>query len=123
MNAEGQAFAQSLKIEDYEKVKMLHERLRTEYKLKSEDYQSHIDVIPMVKNAFGDFPQLAQNEFTVDQMQSLHLVQDNMNGDIENINLAQSFISEVQSTSERIHDEYKDYWHSPFGPKSHTSLE
>jgi len=68
----------------------------------------------MVQEGFNEFPDLAHNDFTVDQMNSIHAAQDNLNGNTENDKLAEAFISEVQTTAERLRDEYKDYWKSPF---------
>lgn len=76
--------------------------------------QTHVDVAPLVKSGFNQFPELAHNEFTFDQLQSINVVQDNLNANVENMNLAQSFINEVESTTERLQDQYKDYWANPF---------
>ena len=62
--------------------------MRTEYHLKPEDMQARLDAVPVFKSGFGDFPELAQNEYTIDQMQSITAAQDNLKSNIENIDLA-----------------------------------
>lgn len=107
-------FEKSQSLDDYQKVKDLHNELRTTYHLNPVDIQTKFDVVPIFKSGFSEFPQIAANDFTQDQMQAIYVMQDNLNLNVENINLAQSFIKEVQGVSKRLEEEYKDYWQNPF---------
>ena len=77
--------------------------------------QAHVDVVQHMKAGFGEFPQIAQNDYALDQLQLVHAAEDNLNANIENMNLAQVLVNQVKSVSKSLETQYKDYWSSPFG--------
>lgn len=117
MNVLVAKFERTQNLEDYEKVKELHEQLRTDYHLRPQDMQAHVDVVQHMRSGFGEFPQVAQNDYALDQLQLVHAAEDNLNANIENMNLAQVLVKQVQSVSQSLETQYKDYWVSPFGNK------
>ena len=56
-------------------------------------------------------------------MNAINAYQDNLNANVENVNLAQAFVSEVQTISEKLKDQYKDYWSNPFSGVSSTEAQ
>ena len=57
-------FEKSQSLDDYQKVKDLHNELRTTYHLNPVDIQTKFDVVPIFKSGFSEFPQIAANDFT-----------------------------------------------------------
>lgn len=49
----------------------------------------------LMKQGFGEFPQVAQNDYAQDQIQLVHAAEDNLNANVENMNLAQVLIRTV----------------------------
>lgn len=123
MNALVVKFERTQKIEEYQQIKDMHSELKNKYHLKAEDIQTHVDVVSLMKQGFDAFPQIAHNDFAVDQMNAINAYQDNLNANIENVSLAQAFVGEVQTISEKLKDEYKDYWANPFAGVSSSEAQ
>ena len=107
-------FERSQKYEDYKKIKDMHEELRTQYHLRPKDIETHVDVASLMRAGFNEFPQIAHNDFAVDQINSINAYQENLNADIENYKMANNLIAQTQTVSEKLKDQYKDYWQNPF---------
>jgi hypothetical protein len=107
-------FERGQNIEDYERVKEAHNKLKNDYHLAPKDMEVNIDVSSVMRSAFGEFPQIAQNEYALDQMQLVHAAEENLNANIENEHLAFVLVDQVQSVSKSLESQYKDYWSSPF---------
>ena len=70
-------------------------QLRKEFKLRPEDIQPGFDSITLIKSGFNEFPQIAHNDFTIDQMNLVRAAEDNLNANNENTALAQKLIETV----------------------------
>ena len=76
--------------------------------------ENHFDTVPILKGAFGEFPQIATNDFTIDQLNHLRAAEDNLNANSENLDLAKRYLMTVSDISQKLTDEYKDYFKNPF---------
>jgi len=107
-------FEHSQNIDDYMKVKNSHMELRKKYKLRPEDLQTNISSAELINSGFSDFPQIATNDYVIDQLNLLKASQDNLNSNLENVNLAQQYIDTNKLVQDRLHTQYSAYWNNPF---------
>ena len=76
--------------------------------------QSHVSTVELIRAGFDEFPQIAHNDFTVDQFNLVRAAEDNLNANPESANLAQRYVETVKDVSKSIENQYTNYWRNPF---------
>lgn len=61
-------FERNQNLEDYEQVKALHQDLISKYEMNPSQIDAKFDVASIFKSGFGEFPQIAQNDYAIDQI-------------------------------------------------------
>ena len=87
--------------------------------LKSEAKEAGLDDIPIRVHA-GDiykksftFPQIAHNDFAVEQFETLSIAEAHLNNDPQNENSYEAFVRTADDVAQNLKERYKDQWIDP----------
>lgn len=87
--------------------------------IKSDAKDAGLDDIPIKVHA-GDiykksftFPQIAHNDFAVEQFEALSIAEANLNYDPTNENTYNAFIKTADDVAQNLKERYKDQWIDP----------
>lgn len=77
-----------------------------------DDVQFKVHTNDIYKKSFT-FPQIAHNDYAVDQFESLAIVEQNLNNDPANDNQFDQFLKTADEVAANLKDRYKDQWIDP----------
>ena len=87
--------------------------------LKDEAKQAGLEDLPMKVHA-GDiykksftFPQIAHNDYAVEQFETLAIAESNLNNDPSNENNFEAFVKTADEVAFNLKERYKDQWVDP----------
>ena len=87
--------------------------------IKDEAMQAGLEAIPIKVHA-GDiykksftFPQIAHNDFAVEQFETLSIAEANLNNDPTNENSYEAFVKTADDVAQNLKERYKDQWIDP----------
>lgn len=87
--------------------------------LKDEAKQAGLEDLPMKVHA-GDiykksftFPQIAHNDYAVEQFETLAIAESNLNNDPSNENNFEAFVKTADEVALNLKERYKDQWVDP----------
>jgi hypothetical protein len=67
------------------------------------------------------FPQIAHNDFAVDQFESLAVAEQNLNNDPNSDNQFDQFLKTADEVASNLKDRYKDQWIDPKDDRATTT--
>lgn len=109
MNLELDQFSVTLNKKHFDSAVQLREQLKTE---SGEDVPLKVHALDIYKKSFT-FPQIAHNDYAVDQFESLAVVESNLNNDPQNENNFENFLKTADEVANNLKDRYKDQWIDP----------
>lgn len=109
MNLELDQFSVTLNKKHFDSAVQLREQLKTE---TGEDVPLKVHALDIYKKSFT-FPQIAHNDYAVDQFESLAVVESNLNNDPQNENNFENFLKTADEVANNLKDRYKDQWIDP----------
>lgn len=109
MNLELDQFSVSLNKKHFENAVQLKEQIKTD---SGEDIPLKIHTMDVYKKSFT-FPQIAHNDFAVEQFESLAVTEQNLNNDPTSDNTFDNFIKTADEVANNLKDRYKDQWVDP----------
>lgn len=71
-----------------------------------------VHALAIYKKSFT-FPQIANNDFAVEQFESLAAAEQNLNNDPQNSDVFDSFVRTADDVANNLKDRYKDQWIDP----------
>lgn len=71
-----------------------------------------VHAVDIYKKSFT-FPQIAHNDYAVDQFESLAVAEQNLNNDPSNDQQYENFIKTADEVAGNLKDRYKDQWVDP----------
>ena len=81
--------------------------------LAAGDKALHVNITENFLKGFKKFPQMAQYDFTTDQIQILEGAQTNLNDNIGNERLRNTFIQTAKDVAQLLEQQYPEDWESP----------
>jgi len=109
MNLELDQFSVSLNKKHFENAVQLREQLKNE---GADDVALKVHTMDVYKKSFT-FPQIAHNDYAVEQFESLAVVEQNLNNDPTSDNSFDNFIKTADEVANNLKDRYKDQWVDP----------
>ena len=70
----------------------------------------NIDLVKPMRAGFKTFPEIADNEFVVQEMQYLEAAQDNLVANPENNHLAGNLVQVTNEVAQHLEQQYGDNW-------------
>lgn len=74
----------------------------------------NIDLIEPMRAGFKTFPEIADNEFVVQELQGVEAAQDNLIANPENKDLATKLVDVTHEVAQHLSEQYGDNWQNPF---------
>ena len=74
----------------------------------------NIDLIEPMRAGFKTFPEIASNEFVIQELQTLEADQDNLIANPENKSLAGKLVQTTNEVAQHLSEQYGDNWKNPF---------
>merc|ERR1712166_853176 len=85
---------------------------RAELKKVGEEVSMNIHTVDTYKKSFT-FPQIAHNDYAVEQFETLSVAEQNLNNDPSNETQYENFIKVANDTATNLKERYKDQWIDP----------
>lgn len=109
MNKELDQFSVTLNKKHFDAALQLHDELKNE---GFEDVPFKVHTNDVYKKSFT-FPQIAHNDYAVDQFESLAVAEQNLNNDPASDNQFDNFLKTADEVAQNLKDRYKDQWIDP----------
>ena len=74
----------------------------------------NVNLIETMKSGFKNFPDVAKNDFVVDQLDYLQAKEDNLELQPEDHKLAQELVEVAEEVHTKLMEQYRDIWSDPF---------
>jgi hypothetical protein len=117
MNKELDQFSVTLNKKHFDAAAQIHEELKND---GFDDVTMKIHTNDIYKKSFT-FPQIAHNDFAVDQFESLAVAEQNLNNDPNSDNQFDQFLKTADEVASNLKDRYKDQWIDPKDDRAATS--
>ena len=85
---------------------------RAELKKAGEEVAMNIHTVDTYKKSFT-FPQIAHNDYAVEQFETLSVAEQNLNNDPSNETQYENFIKVANDIATNLKERYKDQWIDP----------
>lgn len=112
-------FSVTLNQKHYETAKKLHEAMLA---AGMEEEPIRVNTDDVFKRSFT-FPQIANNDYAVEQFETLNIAEQNLANDFQNEVLMNTFIATANEVAANLKDRYKDQWVDPKDDRFTTSEE
>lgn len=109
MNQELDQFSVTLSKKHFDAALQIKEELHND---GFDDVSFKVHTNDIYKKSFT-FPQIAHNDYAVDQFESLAIVEQNLNNDPANDNQFDQFLKQADDVAGNLKDRYKDQWIDP----------
>mmetsp|Transcript_37875 Transcript_37875/g.57953 ORF Transcript_37875/g.57953 Transcript_37875/m.57953 type:complete len:200 (+) Transcript_37875:1-600(+) len=107
------AFSKSLEEEDFDRaMKLKNDLIENDNVNKEELDKIKINTNALFKKQFM-FPEVAKNDFATELFESLEIQEKNLNSNLENVDLFNSFVEEAEKVKKALKDKYADQWTDP----------
>lgn len=77
-----------------------------------EEVMMQVHTCDIFKKSFT-FPQIAHNDYAVEQFETLSIAESNLNNDPNNENLYETFVKTADDVANNLKERYKDQWVDP----------
>lgn len=71
-----------------------------------------IDTLGVYKKSFT-FPQIANNDYAIEQFEALAIAEANLNNDLSNETTYDAFVNSANQVAHNLTDRYKEQWVDP----------
>lgn len=85
---------------------------RAELKSMGQDVALNLHTVDTYKKSFT-FPQIAHNDYAVEQFETLSVAEQNLNNDPSNDTQYENFIKVANDVASNLKERYKDQWVDP----------
>jgi flagellar biosynthesis GTPase FlhF len=117
MNKELDQFSVTLSKKHFDAAVQIHQELKDD---GFDDVAFKVHTNDIYKKSFT-FPQIAHNDYAVDQFESLAVAEQNLNGDPSSDNQFDQFLKAADEVASNLKDRYKDQWIDPKDDRSSSS--
>jgi hypothetical protein len=117
MNKELDQFSVTLNKKHFDAAAQIHEELKND---GFEEILMKVHTNDIYKKSFT-FPQIAHNDFAVDQFESLAVAEQNLNNDPNSDNQFDQFLKTADEVASNLKDRYKDQWIDPKDDRAATT--
>lgn len=110
-------FSKTLTEEDFDgSVKIRNELIETDGQSADDLNKYKISTVEVFKKQFS-FPEVAKNDFSSSLLEELEIAQKNLNSNLENVDLFNSFVETADKVKKQLKEKYGDQWTDPLdGP-------
>jgi len=77
-----------------------------------EEPKLKVDTLGIYKKSFT-FPQIANNDYAIEQFETLAIAEANLNNELGNTDTYEAFISQANSIAHNLTERYKEQWVDP----------
>lgn len=112
MNDEVAKFAKTLDPEHLNEALEIRSDLKKK-NLAAGDKSLNVNITDLFLSGFKKFPQMAQYDYTTDQIQILEGAQSNLNDNIGNERLRNTLIQTAKEVAGNLQQQYPDVWENP----------
>lgn len=109
MNSELDQFSVTLNKKHFESAVQIREQIKTDL---NEELPMKVHASDIYKKSFT-FPQIAHNDYAVEQFESLAAAEQNLNNDPTNSDTFDAFVRTADEVANNLQDRYKDQWIDP----------
>lgn len=81
-----------------------------------------VHTVDIYKKSFT-FPQIAHNDYAVEQFESLSIAEQNLNQDPQNSSQMESFLRVSDEVAQNLKERYKDQWVDPKDDRGNSSTD
>ena len=117
MNKELDQFSVTLSKKHFDAAAQIHQELKED---GFDDVPFKVHTNDIYKKSFT-FPQIAHNDYAVDQFESLAVAEQNLNSDPASENQFDQFLKASDEVASNLKDRYKDQWIDPKDDRATTS--
>ena len=110
-------FSKTLTEEDFDgSVKIRNELIENDGQSADDLNKYKISTVEVFKKQFS-FPEVAKNDFSSSLLDELEIAQKNLNSNLENVDLFNSFVETADKVKKQLKEKYGDQWTDPLdGP-------
>lgn len=109
MNSELDSFSVTLNKKHYDAALQVRDELKAN---NFEDPSMKVHTMDIYKKSFT-FPQIAHNDYAVEQFDALNVAEQNLNADPQNDSQMESFLKTADEVANNLKDRYKEQWVDP----------
>lgn len=119
MNSELDSFSVTLNKKHYDAALQVRDELKTN---NFEDPSMKVHTMDIYKKSFT-FPQIAHNDYAVEQFDALNVAEQNLNADPQNETQMESFLKTADEVANNLKDRYKEQWVDPKDDRNASTSE
>jgi hypothetical protein len=110
-------FSKDLSEEDFDtSTKLRNELIEDDGQTADDLSKMKISTVEVFKKQFS-FPEVAKNDFSTGLLDELEISQKNLNSNLENVDLFNSFVETADKVKKQLKEKYGDQWTDPLdGP-------
>jgi hypothetical protein len=106
-------FSKSLAEEDFDNsVKIKNDLIENDSQTADVLDKIKINTVELYKHQFS-FPEVAKNDFSTSLFEELEICQKNLNSNLDNVDLFNSFVETADKVKKSLKDKYADQWTDP----------
>lgn len=109
MTQELDSFSVTLNKKHFDNAIAIKEEIKTE---GFEDPAVKVNTVQIYKKSFT-FPQIANNDYAVEQLDGLAIAEQNLNNDIANADTMENFVKTADEVAHNLSERYKEQWVDP----------
>lgn len=106
------SFSKNLKEEDFDKGMKIKQELLDLNQPKDVLDKTKIATVQLYKKQF-QFPEVAKNDFSTELFEELEISEKNLNSNLDNVDLYNSFVETAEGVKKKLKDKYGDQWTDP----------
>jgi hypothetical protein len=105
-------FSKTLKESEFDKAMKLREQLQENNESLASLEKIKIDSVDFFKKGF-QFPEVAKNDFSTEVLDELEIAEKNLNSNLDNVDLYNTFIETAEACKKKLKEKYQDQWSDP----------
>lgn len=117
MNQEVDSFSVSLNKKHFDAAVQIKGQVK---ELGFEEPKLKINTLGIYKKSFT-FPQIANNDYAIEQFETLAVAEANLNNDLTNEQTFDAFVSSADQVAHNLTERYKEQWVDPKDDRSESN--
>lgn len=105
-------FSKTLKESEFDKAMKLREQLADMNESTTTLDKIKINTVDFFKKGF-QFPEVAKNDFSTEVLDELEIAEKNLNSNLDNVDLFNTFVETAEACKKKLKDKYQDQWSDP----------
>lgn len=114
------SFSKTFKESDFDKGMKLHQELLDLNESAISIDKVKINSVDVFKKQF-QFPEVSKNDFSTEALEELEIAEKNLNSNLDNVDLFNSFVEEAEKSKKKLKEKYGDQWTDPAVGKAQDS--